>query len=408
MAYKVRSIVSVAVVVALAAAGGVTYYYGLAPGIGRPAGVPGGPAGKAADGPQGGFAMAVEAAAVKVGPSQRQVLAIGTLRSNESVIVRPEIAGRITEIPFDEGRKVKKGRVLVQFDNAIQKAELVQAEASLALSRANFERAQELMKRGAGTQRAFDEARSKLRSDEAAVQLSRARLDKLAIVAPFDGVIGLRKVSVGDYVNVGADIANLEMIDPLKVDFRVAEIFLAAIRPGQKIAVALDAMPGRSFEGEVFAIDPLIEATGRSIVIRARIANPEDVLRPGLFARVTLTIEARPNALWVPEESLVPIGDQQFVFKIAEGKVAFTRVQIGERRRGVVEIVAGLNEGDSVVTAGLLKIRDGMPVMVVPSEPPAAAPAGQSGAPAPGAPAPNAGPAKSGSPSVAETAAQAG
>ena len=394
MSYGLRSISSVAIVVALGAAGVATYYYGLIPGIGGSAVAPNRPAGKAAGGPPGGFAMAVEAMPVKVGPSQRQVLAIGTLRSNESVIVRPEIAGRITEIPFNEGTKVTKGQVLVQFDNAIQKAELVQAEAALALSRANFERAQELMRRGAGTERAFDEARSKLRSDEAAVQLSRTRLDKLAITAPFDGVVGLRKVSVGDYVNVGADIANLEMIDPLKVDFRVAEIFLAAIRPGQKIVVTLDAMPGRSFAGEVYAIDPLIEATGRSIVLRARIANPDEVLRPGLFARVTLTIEARSAALWVPEESLVPIGDQQFVFKIVEGKVAFTRVQIGERRKGAVEIVAGLDEGDTVVTAGQLKIRDGMPVMVVPSQPPA--------------PAPNEGPAKSGSPSAAETAVRAG
>ncbi len=394
MSYGLRSISSVAIVVALGAAGVATYYYGLIPGIGGSAVAPNRPAGKAAGGPPGGFAMPVEAMPVKVGPSQRQVLAIGTLRSNESVIVRPEIAGRITEIPFNEGTKVTKGQVLVQFDNAIQKAELVQAEAALALSRANFERAQELMRRGAGTERAFDEARSKLRSDEAAVQLSRTRLDKLAITAPFDGVVGLRKVSVGDYVNVGADIANLEMIDPLKVDFRVAEIFLAAIRPGQKIVVTLDAMPGRSFAGEVYAIDPLIEATGRSIVLRARIANPDEVLRPGLFARVTLTIEARSAALWVPEESLVPIGDQQFVFKIVEGKVAFTRVQIGERRKGAVEIVAGLDEGDTVVTAGQLKIRDGMPVMVVPSQPPA--------------PAPNEGPAKSGSPSAAETAVRAG
>lgn len=393
MAYVLRSIVAVGVVLAVAAGAGAAYYYTL----GQPNGVGGGPQGRG--GPPVNFAMPVEAAPVKTGPSQRQVLAIGTLRSNESVIVRPEVAGRITAIGFNEGAKVKKDAVLIRLDDAIQKAELVQAESSLALARANYERANELMKRGAGTERALDEARAKLRNDEASVALARARLEKLSIVAPFDGVVGLRKVSVGDYVNAGAEIANLEAIDPLKVDFRVPEIFLSSIKPGQKIDLHVDALADRNFTGEVYAIDPLIDAAGRSIVIRARIGNPDDVLRPGLFARVVVTLEARPNALWAPEESIVPVGDQHFLFKVVDGKAVYTRVKLGERSRGDVEIVEGLNPGDVVVTAGLLKIRDGMPVAVLPA-------GGLQGPGAPGQGAPEKAPAasepKSGAPSVAE------
>jgi membrane fusion protein (multidrug efflux system) len=293
------------------------------------------------------------------------------------VIVRPELAGRIVQINFTEGQKVKKGQLLVQLDATVPRAELVQMQAALSLAKANYERAQELHKRSAGTERALDEARWKLRNDEAAVKLSEARLEKYALLAPFDGVIGLRKVSIGDFVNAGADLVNLEQIDPLKVDFRVPEVFLASLKVGQRIAVTVDAMPGREFAGEVYAIDPLVDASGRAVVIRARIANPEDTLRPGLFARVALVVDEKPEAVFVPEQSLVPVNDQLFVFKVVDGPqggkvVAFTKVKLGERRKGEAEVVEGLKAGDVVVTAGLLKIRDGAPVQIMP--PPGAPP----------------------------------
>jgi membrane fusion protein (multidrug efflux system) len=365
-----RSIVAVVVVLLVGAGLGGAYWYFVMQPEQQAGAVGGAPA---------GFAMPVEAAPVRVGPSQRQIQAVGSLRSNESVIVRPELAGRIVEINFIEGQKVRKGQVLVQLDSTVPRAELAQMQASLALARSNYERAQELFKRNAGTERALDEARFKLRNDEAAVKLAEARLDKYVLTAPFDGVIGLRKVSVGDFVNAGADLVNLEQIDPLKVDFRVPEVFLASLRVGQRIAVTVDALPGRDFAGEVYAIDPLVDANGRAVVIRARIANPEDMLRPGLFARVALVVDEKPEAVFVPEQSLVPVIDQLFVFKVVDGPqggkvVAFTKVKLGERLKGEAEIVEGLKPGDVVVTAGLLKIRDGMPVQIMPppGTPPAA------------------------------------
>jgi membrane fusion protein, multidrug efflux system len=316
---------------------------------------------------QGDMAVPVETAAVQVGPIQRRLTSVGSLRSNESVIIRPEVAGRIAEIRFEEGERVTRGQPLVVLDDSIYRAEVDEVQASLELSRANYDRALDLLQRGAGTNKARDEALAQLRADEAGLHLARARLDKMVITAPFDGVVGLRKVSAGDFVDVGQDMVNLEQIDPLKADFRVAEVYLAAVRPGQRIELAVDAYSGETFVGEVYAIDPLIDESGRSIVLRARLPNADGRLRPGLFARVTLVLNERDDALQIPEQALVPQGEDQFVFRVVDGKAALTKVEVGIRREGMVEIVSGLGPEDQVVTAGQLKIRDGAPVQPLPA-----------------------------------------
>lgn len=313
-----------------------------------------------------GMQVPVETAKVQVGPIQRRLTAVGSLRSNESVILRPEVAGRIAEIRFQEGEAVTAGQPLIVLDDSINRAEIEQVQAALELSRANHERAIDLLKRGAGTTKARDEALAQLRVDEAQLELAQARLAKMTIVAPFHGVVGLRKVSVGDFVNAGQDMVNLEQIDPLKADFRVAEGYLAAVRPGQRIDLGVDAFPDESFTGEVYAIDPQIDESGRSILLRARLPNSAGRLRPGLFARITLVLTERDDAIQVPEQALVPQGQDQFVFRVVEGKAAFTKVQVGIRREGMVEITEGLGPEDEVVTAGQLKIRDGAPLKPVP------------------------------------------
>jgi len=291
---------------------------------------------------------------------------VGSLRSNESVVIRPEIAGRIAEFRFDEGERVEQGQPLVVLDDSVWSAVVEQAQAALELSQANHERAVDLLERRVGTNKTRDEAFAQMRVDQAELELARARLDKSTISAPFDGVVGLRKVSVGDFVNVGDDIVNLEQIDPLKADFRVAEAYLGAVRPGQRIELGVDAFPGQAFAGEVFAIDPLVDESGRSILLRARLPNPDNVLRPGLFARVTLVLNEREGAIQVPEQALVPQGQDQFVFKVEDGKAVLTKVVTGIRREGMVEIVDGLTPDDEVVTAGQLKLRDGAEVAPVP------------------------------------------
>jgi membrane fusion protein (multidrug efflux system) len=321
---------------------------------------------------------------------------VGTLVSNESVVVQPEVAGRVTAINFVEGGTVPKGTVLVELDSSVERAELAQAEAQRSLARTNFERAKELRRNNAGTQRALDEAEAALRTADAAVDLAQAQLDKRTLLAPFKARAGLRNVSPGEFVTAGTEIVNLEQIDPLKVDFRVPELFLPAVAEGQRIAVAIDAFPDQTFTGVVRALDPLIDQTGRALVVRAQIRNEGTKLRPGLFARVRLTLAERESALFVPEQAVQPQGDRHFVFKLVDegdGKqvAKLTEVTLGNRRRGEVEVRAGLSAGDVIVTAGLLKIRDGVPVQVLaPGGPPApqgpsgGPPTAQGGKPAPG------------------------
>lgn len=384
-----RSVVAVLIVLLVAAAGaGGYWHYVLAPAqqSGAPGGGRGGPGGP----------VPVEAQPVRVGDAQTSIDAVGTLISNESVVLRPEVAGRVTTINFTEGGMLGKGTVVVELDSSIERAELQQAMAQQSLAHSNFDRAKELRRGNAGTQRSLDESESAMKTADAAVDLAQARLDKRKLVAPFDGRAGLRNVSPGEFVEAGTAIVNLEQIDPLKVDFRVPELFLPAVEPGQRISLAIDAFPDQVFTGVVKALDPLIDKAGRAIVVRAEIGNDEKKLRPGLFARVSLTLSERQNAIFVPEQAIQPQGDQAYVFKVvapADGKpniAKLTPVQLGNRRQGEVEVRAGLQPGDMIVTGGLLKIRDGVPVQVVApqapsSAPPGGPPAAEGGPPATGA-----------------------
>jgi membrane fusion protein (multidrug efflux system) len=304
-------------------------------------------------------AIFVEAAPVKVGSIRRQIEAVGSLRSNESVIIRPEIAGRVSEILFEEGQRVTRGTPLVRLDAAIARAQVEQQNASLGLSRVNYERAQDLLQKGAGSQRVFDEAKAKLRADEAALALAQAMLDKSTLVAPFDGILGLRKISIGDYVNPGQDLVNIENLETLKVDFRVPEIYAVQLKNGQAIQVALDAIPGATYQGTVYAIDPAHDPNGRAVILRARMPNRDGLLRSGMFARVTLIIEDLNHRILLPETALVPMGQELFVFQLIDTKAKLTKVKIGQRRGGNVEIVEGLDATALVITEGALKLRDG-------------------------------------------------
>lgn len=306
--------------------------------------------------------VAVEAAPVRIGSIRRQIEAVGSLRSNESVIIRPEIAGRISEILFEEGHRVTRGTPLVRLDSSIARAQLDQQSAALGLSKVNFERAQELMKKGAGSQRTYDEALAKMRADEASLALAQATLDKMTLVAPFDGLLGLRKVSLGDYVNPGQDMVNIESIETLKVDFRISEVYAVQLKVGQAISITLDAIPGATFDGEVYAIDPAHDPNGRAVILRARTVNKNGLLRSGMFARVVLILDVGKESILVPETAIVPMGQELFVFVLNDDKVKFTKLKIGQRRAGLVEVAQGLETTSVVVTEGALKLRDGMTV----------------------------------------------
>ena len=354
------------VAVALAGLAGLGYYAYTA--NRAPAAAPGAPAGgaaaKPAGGAPGGFAMAVEVAKIAAADFSDEAGAVGNLKSNESVVMRPETPGRIAAVNFKDGAIVGKGAVLVTLDAAVQEAELQQARANLALAQSNHKRNQELLEKKFVTAQALDNSAATLKVQEAAVQLAEAKVGRMRIKAPFNGMVGLRNVSVGDYVKEGQDLINIEDIGTLRVDFKLPETYLGRVVKGQVVEVSTDALPGEQFKAVLDAVDPMVDQNGRAISSRARLDNASGRLRPGMFVRVRLLFGDRKNVLMAPEQAIVP-GAQPTVFKVVDGKAVTTKVKLGVRRAAQVEIVDGLAAGDVVVTAGQLKLRDGAPVRAI-------------------------------------------
>ena len=314
----------------------------------------------------------VEATKVRQMTMRDDAEAVGSLRSRRSVVLRPEISGRITQLNFSDGQRVRKGQLLVQLDDQLPRAQVQQSRAELSIARANHKRNQELVAQGFISQRSVDESAANLEVAEAKLALAEATAQRLRIVAPFDGVAGIRGVNVGDYLKDGADIVNVEDLDAVYVDFRLPERLQNKVKTGQTARVAFDALPGVQYSAVVLAINPQIDADGRSLAVRGCIDNRRLQLRPGMFARVTAVFGERSDANVVPEEAIVPDGAAPYVLRVVAGteegsQVAKrTTVRLGARTPGFVEVVEGLAPGDVVVTAGQQRLqRDGMAVRVV-------------------------------------------
>jgi membrane fusion protein (multidrug efflux system) len=296
--------------------------------------------------------------------------AIGSLQSDESVQISSEIAGRVTELPFTEGATVAAGDVLVKLDDALVAAEVADTQARYNLATGNLGRANTLARSGNVTERARDEATANAETSRVALELAKVRLAKHTIRAPFSGMVGIRKVSPGAYVAVGQPIVNIEKIDALKVDFQLPELFLSQIKPGQSVDVTVDAIPDRVFPGTVYAIDPHVDVNGRALKIRARLPNGDGILRPGLFVRVIVKGETKRGVLLVPESAIVPRGTDKIVFAVEGGRAIETKVALGARKDGMVEVLDGLKADAVVVTSGQQKLKNGSPVEFVAGAPP--------------------------------------
>lgn len=341
-----------------------------APGAG-PAGAAGKPAGPAG----GNGPVAVEVGRVEGLTLNDEVTAVGSLRSHQGVMLRPEVSGRIARLGFADGARVKRGQVLVQLDDTLQRAQLQQSVAQAGIARTNLQRNRELLAQGFVSQSAVDQSAANLQVAEAQVALSQAQLTRMRITAPFDGIAGIRTVNVGDYVRDGADLVAVEDVSTMVVDVRLPESTLPRLRIGLPVDVQLDAVPGKRLSAKVEAIDATLDANGRSLLVRARMDNAEGQLRPGLFARAKLVFATRDNAAVVPEEALVPHGGKQYVVKVVDAgdasgaakKSQRLEARVGLRLPGKVEILDGLKPGDTVVTAGHGRLMrpEGLPVRVV-------------------------------------------
>ena len=304
----------------------------------------------------------VEVTQVRTGTIERTWSAVGSLKANESVIVRPEIAGRIARIGFEEGQRVAQGVALFELDDSVFLAQIAQAKANLELSSRNARRAEELFGRGLIAASERDTTRAALEANEASLRLARAQAAKTVISAPFAGRAGLRGAAVGDYVNPGQDLVVLEDLDRMKLEFRLPELALPDIAVGQAVDVELDAWPGQTLRAQLYALDSRVADDTRSIAVRALLDNPDGRLRPGMFARVAVVVSRKTDALIIPEQALLARGGKSFVYAVEDGKAVETEIEIGQRRPGEVEVLKGLTQGQVIVTSGLQRIGNGAPV----------------------------------------------
>ncbi|MFZ5806744.1 MAG: efflux RND transporter periplasmic adaptor subunit [Verrucomicrobiota bacterium] len=290
-----------------------------------------------------------------------RIPSVGTLEADESVTIQPEVGGTVKTIDFTEGQKVSKGQVLIRLDDEKQQAQLKQTESSLQLAEVNFVRGQKLLEEKTISQQEFDQLCNQRSSSEAAVALEKKTLEDMTMEAPFDGVVGSRLVSQGQVINAGTPMTSLYATDPMKIIFSIPERLAGRVRVGQEVDLKVPAFT-TGFKGEVFLIDPQVDVATRTVKIKARVPNPDDSLKPGMFADVNLVVERRENAVTVPEEAIFPYREKFAVYVVENNTAKLREVEIGLRLTGKVEIVKGLSAQEEVITLGTQKVKEGTAV----------------------------------------------
>ena len=341
----------------------------------------------------GGFSLPVEVATARVDTVVDAISTTGQIEAVQSILLRPEVGGRIVEILFREGSIVAKGEPLFKVDDAELVAQVARAEADRDLAKQALERTRKLVDDNASSQADLELAEATYRSNLAQLQLLQVRLDRTMVRAPFRGVVGSRTVSLGDYVTTSTEMVSLQTYNPQRAAFKVPERFAQRLAAGQEVLFRVAALPGREFRGVVEFVDPVVELPARVITVKARVSNRERVLHPGAFIEVRLATEVRPSAVIVPEEAVVPLEGLVLVWVVnAEGTVERREVTLGVRTPGFVEVRSGIDGNEQVVVGGQVRLQPGMPVTPIPVDRPPqgggtdAAPGGQPGAEAPPGP----------------------
>ncbi len=321
---------------------------------------------------RGPYVVAVSAAPAETVPWQRRIRAVASLVPEEGVALTAQLPGQVTGIYFHSGESVRKGQRLLQIDDSNQLAQLASDRASETLDHLNYQRSVSLYKLRATSRESLDAARAAYDMARAAVANDRATLAKLAVSAPFSGHIGIRNVSVGQYLTPGTQIAALTTWNPLRAEFTVPQEQMALVRPGQKVSVRVNEFSASSFPGHVSALDSQVDAGTRNVTVEAMIPNGKFLLRPGMFGTVQVDVGSATPMLAVPTVAISysSFGDYVYVVKTRKAAGKTLRVAIatpvhpGDTRAGMTEILSGLKAGDLVVIAGQVKLRSGMPVVL--------------------------------------------
>ena len=333
--------------------------------------------------PSASFAIPVEGKQVVQRSLSESIVTVGTLKAHESIMIRPELVGRIVELYFKEGQTVQKGDLLLRLDDSLQQPNIAESEANLLFSKVKNQRQSSLYQKNYTSGEKKDEATTKLKMAQALLERKKAELDKTKIYAPFEGVIGIKKISVGEYVQPGQDLVMLVDLNPMVVEFCVPEIYYPQVHVGQKIEITSDAYPDLTLSGEITVIHPVVDESGRNLILKGKFLNPQKqtshglskntsehevkdqekfLMLPGMFVRVRLIFQTYDQAFVVPEEAILLQKEGHFVYKIRQSKAYLTPVTVGIRQNGYVQIREGLSPEDWVVTAGQIKLSNGMAV----------------------------------------------
>ena len=325
----------------------------------------------------GGSPPPVVTEAVLLGDITDNYTALATARANEAIDVTPRISSVVAAIHFEEGQSVDEGEVLVELDSREVRADLDLAEANLRERRSRFGRLETLAASQVVSEVELEEIHAQLQVAEAQVNSARARLEDTIIRAPFSGEVGLRRVSVGGLVQPNTVITTLDDIAVMKLEFSVPEEYLSVMREDLAIEATAAAWPDRAFNGTITSVDSRVDPMTRSLAVVALMPNEDRALKPGMFLQVDIS-RRRENVVLAPEGALVPRQGRQFVYVVDEGRAEERQVSLGSRRPGQVEIIDGLQPGEQIVTQGVQRIRDGLPVRMAGA--PAGSPAGGSAA----------------------------
>lgn len=311
----------------------------------------------------GGGNIAVDVLVVKTKPLANKIQSTGTILANEEVEIRSEISGKVTGIYFDEGDKVRKGKILVRINDEEQQAQLKRLEYNIKLTQQQESRQKQLLTKEAISQQEYDIALTNLNSIQSEMQQLRAVVDKYTIRAPFNGEIGLRYVSEGSYISPVTPIATMQDIDQVKIEFTVSEQFADMVKQGNTITFFVNGRD-KKYTGTVYAVEPRIDLATRSLRVRAKSTNPDRELIPGAFARIELTLETIDKAVLIPTEALIPELNGQKVYLMKGGRAIPAKVETGIRTDREIQITKGLEPSDSLIVTGLLQIKDSVQVQV--------------------------------------------
>lgn len=316
--------------------------------------------GAAAAGPP---AMPVEVAQARTDTVVDAILATGQIEAMQSIELRPDVEGRIARILVTEGAYVERGTPLFKVDDAELKAQVARAEADRDLARQSLARTKDLLAQKASSQSELERAEATARGAEAQLDLLKVRLDRTMVRAPFTGAAGQRYVSLGDYVKTDTRLVSLQTVSPQRVSFQVPERYADQLKLGQQVTFRVAALRDREFVGRVDFVDPVVQLPGRTITVKAVVANPRRVLQSGMFIEARLATATRPSAVVIPEDAIIALQGSNFVWVADHGKATRRQVDLGVRTPGFVEARTGVEAGEQVVVGGQERLGEGVPVM---------------------------------------------